>query len=282
MKWTAEREANLVSMWQRTPVKQIARELETSIGAIYRQARKVGLKTRRRAAQRLSPSHPAVAGGRPRYPRSIVDAETSPALLVEGKQSRKIGNEVTKGAWKGLRIHTLTLAERITCPRSCAMWDGCYGNNMNWARRHLLDRALIERLRWELTAVSARHPEGYVVRPHVLGDFGSDQDPELALEYVAAWRGWLSRFRGMRVFGYTAHDRRSVIGKAIMALNKAFPDRCRIRFSGTAGDQFGAIVIDRQEDSRHVLCPYETGGVTSCGACGLCWSSSKTIEFLRH
>lgn len=282
MKWTPEREADLKGMWQRVPVSKIARQLQTSAGSIYRQARKLGLKTRKRTPHPLSRTHHAVTSAQPRHRRFLVDAETSPGLLVSGKESRKIGRVVTKGAWAGLPIYTLTLAERITCPRSCVMWEGCYGNNMNWARRHILDRALIERLRWELTALAARHPGGFVVHPHILGDFGSDQDPALAIDYVNAWSGWLARFPHMRIWGYTAHNPHGDIGGAIRRLNSDYPNRCRIRFSGSDAGAFGALVIDKAEDSQRLLCPFEAERVKDCGACALCWSANLTIEFLRH
>lgn len=280
--WTAQREADLAAKWQQVPIRDLASQLGTSVGAVYRQARKLGLKTSRRTPKRMAANHPAVREGRPRYGHTIVTAETSRGLFISGFENKKIGRRVTKGRWSGLPIYTLTLAERLTCPRSCLMWDGCYGNNLNWSARHVLDRDLIERMRWELTALAARHPAGFVIRLHVLGDFGSDQDPELALEYVAAWERWVERFEQMRVFGYTAHPPASAVGKAVMRVNRRFADRCRIRFSGTALAGFGALVVERAEDSRHVLCPYETGRVADCATCGLCWTMQRPVEFVRH
>lgn len=282
--WTPAREADLTTRWGKESVRAIAEAMQTSIGSIYRQARKIGLQPTwaRRVPPPLSDRHSAIKGAMPRHRKRIVTAETSPGLFVHGRMNRKIGGVVTKGRWKGMPIYTLTLAERMTCPSSCQMWAACYGNNLNWPRRHLLDRALIERMRWELTGLAARYPAGFVVRIHILGDFGSDADLSLAVEYANAWRGWMEKFPGLRVFGFTAWEPTSEVGKVVNGANQQFPDRWRVRFSGHVLGGLGAVVVDQPEDSRHVLCPFETGKATDCGACGLCWTMDRTVEFVRH
>jgi hypothetical protein len=284
--WTPEREADLSAMWQRKPrsVRRIADELGTSVGAIYRQARKIGLDVPKRTVAHppLRKSHPAIRQSRPRHAKRLVTAETSPRLFVQGKESRKIGQRVTKGRWAGMPLYTLTLAERITCPHSCLNWTSCYGNNLNWPRRHILDRDLIERMRWELTALNARHSNGFVIRLHVLGDFGSDADVELAAEYAWAWLSWLERFDALRVFGFTAWAPDTSVGRIVDQANKNFADRWRVRFSGHALDGRGALVVERPQDSVHVLCPWDAGKVKNCGSCALCWTMDRTVEFGRH
>jgi hypothetical protein len=54
--------------------------------------------------------------------------------------------------------------------RSCS--DG-YGNSMNWARRIKHGREFEERLWEELADKQAKHPRGFLVRLHILGDFYS-------------------------------------------------------------------------------------------------------------
>lgn len=282
-RWTPERTQRLTERWG-SPVKALAVEFSTSPGALYRKARQLGLPVKKRtvAPRPMAPNHPAMREGRPRFVKKLVTAETSPGLFVHGRESRKIGHRVTKGRWAGMPLYTLTLAERITCPSSCEQWSRCYGNNLNWPRRHILDLGLIERMRWELTSLNARHPGGFVVRIHVLGDFGSDNDPELALAYVGAWRSWLERFPALRVFGFTAWAPESRIGIVVDGMNFAFPDRWRVRFSGHALGGRGALVVERPEDSKHVLCPWDTGKVKSCAECALCWSMDRTVEFKLH
>lgn len=235
----------------------------------------------------LLPSHPAVTGERTLFPGSVTGADESPRLLVGGFNSRKVGKVVTKGAWKGMPIFTLTLEERSTCPRSCAQWLACYGNNMPFARRHRLDEDLIVALAYELGAKQRQHPGGFVVRAHILGDFGSADDPDLALTYIGMWHLAFQENPALRMFSYTAHDPYCVIGKAIRALNILFPDRCRVRFSGRAsvggnGGE-GAVVIDGAvADDGAVICPAQTGATDCCATCALCWSMDKTVAFLRH
>lgn len=234
----------------------------------------------------LHPSHPAVAEARTLFPSTVIGADESPRLLVDGYNSRKVGRTVTKGAWKGMPVFTLTLEERASCPRSCQQWEACYGNNMHLARRHRLDEDLIVALAFELGAKQRQHPGGFVVRAHILGDFGSAEDPDLALTYIGMWHLAFQENPALRMFSYTAHDPASVIGKAIRALNVLFPDRCRVRFSGHAmpggAPGEGALVIESLADSRFVVCPAQTGATDCCATCALCWSMIRTVEFLRH
>lgn len=239
-------------------------------------------KRRFRGGVVLTENHPAVRRSRTLFPNTVVDVADSPRLLIDGVNSRKIGARVVKGRWKGFPIFTLTLEERATCPRSCSTWNACYGNNMPRARRHVLDRPMMEALEQELRAKARRHPGGFVVRPHVLGDFGSPDDQDLALGYVGLWRRMLDALPSLHVFGYTAHDPETVIGGAILSMTMAFGERCWIRFSGRDCGGLGALVIERPEDSRHVICPAQTGGTDCCGTCGLCWTMDRPIEFLRH
>jgi hypothetical protein len=276
------RRERLREQWGKVSVRKIATAEQTSAGAIYRLARELGLSTKKTERRPLAGSHPAIRQSRPRHTKRLVTAETSPGLFVSGKENRKIGGRVIKGRWAGMPIYTLTLAERMTCPRSCLMWSACYGNNLNWPRRHVLDRPLIERMRWELTALNARHPDGFVIRLHVLGDFGSDQDPALAERYANAWASFLARFPALHVFGFTAWPPDSEVGRIVDACNETWSDRWRVRFSGHALGGRGALVVDRPSDSEHVLCPYETGKAADCGACGLCWTMQRPVEFVRH
>lgn len=153
----------------------------------------------------LRPDHAAIVDRTALFRKTIEHASTSPRLLVDGVNQRKVGRLVEKGAWKGARIFTLTLVERATCPSSCAQWLTCYGNNMPYARRHILDRALIARLEPEIVELIRKHGR-IAIRLHVLGDFGSEADLDLAIDYVAFWRWAMMRFEGLHLFGYTAHN----------------------------------------------------------------------------
>lgn len=223
----------------------------------------------------LPRSHAAVRAGRTLFPTTVVPAGESPRLLIEGKNSRKIGNRVVKGRWAGMPIYTLTLEERATCPRSCQEWSTCYGNRMHLARRHRDDGTLMARLAAEVQALDLRHPQGFVVRLHVLGDFYS-------VEYASLWDALLERHPSLRIFGFTAHPPSSEIGRYLVSMN-ADGDRCWIRFSGDMG-AMGSLVIADERASVHVVCPAQSHPqkVGSCGECGLCWTMQRPIEFVRH
>lgn len=229
---------------------------------------------------RLSPNHDAVRLGQSLFQKRVVHPHHSPRALISGMNARKIGRVVTKGKWKGMPLFTLTLEERKTCPRSCGEWITCYGNQMNWARRHVAGLALEAKLVGELADLAARHPRGFAVRLHILGDFYS-------AAYVGLWCMAMEELPSLHLFGFTAHGRDSEIGAAVMGINRAWPERCRIRFSGTAGDGFGSRVIDKpgdtpKEDSGGVICPVQTGKTDCCGTCGLCWTMDRTVYFVRH
>jgi hypothetical protein len=230
-------------------------------------------------SMRLAKNHPAAVEGRTLFPKSVVSVDQSPRLFISGVNQRKIGKAVVKGRWKGMPIYCLTLEERATCPRSCDVWHDCYGNNMHWARRHAHGPALEHRIIDELLELNRVHPNGFVIRLHILGDFYS-------VGYVELWHELMKLLPGLHVFGFTAHDPESEIGAAIIRWmqwsNEQTDARAWIRFSGIDAYSLGALVIDRESDSRHVVCPAQTGETYCCGTCGLCWTMDKTIEFVRH
>jgi hypothetical protein len=202
--WTAERQLRLRTMWgEDADAQVIADTLRTSRGAVYREARKLDLAERPRrktASERyayggplrrfesikpkghrihLADDHPSVRFGRTLFPSRVEHPDDRPRLLIDGHNSRKIGKTVMKGKLKGFPIFTLTLEERATCPRTCLEWKTCYGNSMNWARRIKHGRAFEERLWEELAEKQAKHPNGFLVRLHILGDFYSVDYAEL-------------------------------------------------------------------------------------------------------
>ena len=234
----------------------------------------------------LRADHPAVLEGRTLFTSRITAAEDAPRLLISGMNSRKIGDRVIKGRWRGMPIFTLTLEERATCPSYCENWRTCYGNNMQWARRHRHGPELESRLYGELRQLADKHPGGFVVRLHILGDFYSP-------EYVRRWQHWFKLFPQIHVFGYTAWDPDSAIGAEICHLNREYAGRCVIRFSEIWRPddkprpwKLKAHTINRTVDTNHVLegmiCPVQTGKTDACGSCALCWSTNKSIVFMLH
>ncbi|WP_145201338.1 hypothetical protein [Sphingobium sp. B2] len=240
-------------------------------GPQHRIAKPVG----RRGGVVLMPGHAAREQGRTLFPSTVVHASQSPRVLIDGINQRKIGRKVTKGRWTGMRIFTLTLEERATCPRACQQWDSCYGNNMPYARRHIGGAEFEAKLDAELMALNRRHPRGFVVRLHILGDFYS-------LAYARYWQVALDRFPALRVFGYTAHAPESEIGAELLRASLDRWDRFALRFSGAGLHALGAETIERDETTPHIICPAQTGKTDCCATCALCWGTDRTIAFLRH
>lgn len=210
---------------------------------------------------------------RVRYPTSTVQ------LLKSGEHSRKIGRKVMKGRWRGMPIFTLTIEERATCPRDCQHWLSCYGNKMNWSVRWkhgpMLEAALpieIERLAW-------LHPDGFVIRLHVLGDFYS-------VEYVRMWERLLDQLPALRCFGYTARSPYDdPIGTEIDRLSSTRWDRFAIRFSNAWRDDRSAATLWRRgrvPPKIGIVCPAQTGTSDCCATCALCWQTRKNIFFEAH
>lgn len=240
-------------------------------------------QTLRRFAGKLAPSghgltlstlHPAHRSGRTVFPSRVFDPDEVDRLLKDGHQSRKIGKIVQKGPRRGWPIYTLTLEERATCPRSCAAWAFCYGNNMQAAERIAAGPALEARMWSELDALQAAHPAGFLVRLHVLGDFYS-------LAYVDLWRRALDAFPALAVFGFTAHGPESPIGEALMDMADAGWERFAIRFSGRPGHMRASRIADG-DDPLAIACPAQTGASDCCATCALCWQSERSISFRRH
>lgn len=223
----------------------------------------------------LRDDHPALVKGQSLFQARVEDHAERPRLLISGENSRKIGRRVSKGKMKGFPIFTLTLEERATCPSSCLEWKTCYGNSMNWARRIKHGRAFEERLWEELADKQAKHPRGFLVRLHILGDFYS-------VDYANLWAEALEAYPALHIFGYTARDPQSEIGRVIGQTLGVWPSRFHIRFSGWSGPNNGSVVINAAEEAEHLICPAQLGKTDCCATCALCWHSDRTIAFLRH
>ena len=235
--------------------------------------RRVGTPKKKRQVT-LAANHPAIKQNRTLYPTTLRHASLVKNVLKSGENQRKLGKRVTKGWWKGFPIYALTLEERRTCPRSCAVFNVCYGNNMHLAERLLAGRDLEIALWKQLEQLNAKHPKGFVVRLHVLGDFYS-------VAYVQFWERALDTFPALHCFGYTAWPLDVPIGRAVAELARDRWDRWAFRFSSIDGPLYGSVVVE-QDDPRYLTCPAQVGKTECCGTCGFCWQSNRTIAFLKH
>lgn len=233
----------------------------------------------------LSESHEAVVHGRTLFPSTVVSTWDSPRFLVSGHNNPKLGKTVLKGSRTGWPIYHVTLEERATCPRSCAVWADCYGNAMPYARRHRPDADFIAAMKAEIVTLARSHRAGVLIRLHALGDFYS-------VDYVEMWARLLAFLPQLHVFGYTARSEEAddaesqAIARAVRELTEKDWDRFSIRFSRAEPGPQRSIVVEADPELPDVIvCPAQTGGTDACATCGLCWAPAareKTIAFLRH
>lgn len=304
--WSPEERVELARMWDaKMPVVAIADALGKPENSIYSKAHQMGLPPRRGGGAKrqkgwtkraddveglrrfsgytkhdghrvqLPPHHPALREGSTIFPTTVIPASHVERLLKSGHNSAKIGKQMVKGRWKGMPIYTLTLEERETCPRTCLQWATCYGNNMHMAHRIHDDGTLTLRLTSELLHLAFIHPQGFVVRLHVLGDFYS-------VAYVEFWRTMLERFANLRIFGFTARLPADPIGRAVLELMRDFYDRVSMRVSGGGYATDCAEVVDTADQATGIRCPAETDAARCCANCGLCMQTNRTITFVRH
>lgn len=224
----------------------------------------------------LKTDHKAIINEETLFPtRRFVVADVK-RILIPGHNSRKIGARIMKGKWRGYPVFTITLPERETCPISCEHWASCYGNHMPFAKRIIPNRDFEIQLWAELEERQNLSPNGFVVRLHVLGDFYS-------VKYVHLWKRALNTFAGLRVFGYTARiSNKDPIGRVLRILINREWDRFAIRYSGLDQPHGGAVTIEKGEQSKHVVCPAQTGKTECCSTCAFCWQSTRTVAFERH
>ena len=150
---------------------------------------------------------------------------------------------------------------------------------MQWPTRWKAGPELMRVIPGQIATLARKHPGGFVVRLHVLGDFPSRQ-------YVQLWDDMMFKFPELRVYGYTRWEKNDPIGKYIAVMNQTFPERWRIRWSERGGEMGTVTIKDvnaRGRTAQGIVCPAQTeGDEVSCGSCGLCWNSSEPIVFINH
>lgn len=230
---------------------------------------------------RLNPAHPALSEHRTIHTKMRKDPLATKLIFKSVKNNGKMGKGkglILRGRWKGMPLYSLTLEERDTCPSDCIRWAECYGNGSMFAHRYEKGVDLESKIMRDIATLNRKHPKGFVVRLHVLGDFYSTH-------YVKVWECALSWFPTLHIYGYTARHEGD-IHNAILGLNANYWDRCRIRISrdGTYDSSTPEkIYAGTSTDlSEAFICPEQTGKVNSCLDCALCWEVDKTVVFLEH
>lgn len=239
------------------------------------------LSLKGRSASMLPYDHSAVMDGRTVYPKTVQAILPDTVVLKSGSNQWKIGGEILKGDWRNFPIYTLTLEERVTCPKSCHHWRSCYGNHMHRSHRMQHGADLERRLEIEVARRADDHPLGFAVRLHVLGDFYS-------VEYVGLWRQLLERHPALHIWGYTARWDvvNDPIAAALVALTQQHPDRFAMRFSNAPAPFAVPTTISVEHPFQvpddATLCPQEVDKTESCSTCALCWHSRERIAFIQH
>jgi len=221
----------------------------------------------------------AVQDGTTAYRKSVKAPNAT--ILKEGRNNKKLGWMITKGAWKGKRMYSLTLQERATCPPHCHHWEDCYGNNMPFAHRFAHGPELMKGIDAQLKALTDKWTMGIVVRLHVLGDFWNRG-------YVNFWFSMLRKYPTLCIYGYTAHYQTVGMRGFIDSLNASSNGRSMIRYSHNADydSQNEGVRFAATEDyvGDTFDCPEQTGRIDSCAKCGACFNKriTKTVRFLSH
>ena len=226
----------------------------------------------------LKADHNAIVGATTLFTKRVRKPDFADNLFKSGVNSPKIGSRVMKGSWQGMPIYTLTLEERATCYTGCEHWHDCYGNHMHWPTRWEAGPQLERMIPGQLAAMARKHPDGFVLRLHVLGDFYSRR-------YIRIWMDAMVDHPMMRIYGYTRWPKTSPQGKAIEDMNRLFPQRSKIRWSEHGGEMGTVTLTDttlRGRVPEGIVCPAQTEDSECCATCALCWGSAEPIVFLNH
>ena len=106
----------------------------------------------------MSITQKAITAGQSVFQYKITDTgnyKSSLNIFKAGKTNKKLGGKISRGIWKSLPIYSLTLEERKTCPETCRHWGDCFGNNMPFAVRYVLNESLFNRIDIDLNKLMA-------------------------------------------------------------------------------------------------------------------------------
>ena len=229
----------------------------------------------------LKTTHPAVIAGHSIANAKFRDKPTDQPVksqkglrVLKAGTNGKIGKVVTVKRWNGSPIYALTLEERATCPRTCEHWANCFGNNMPFGQRYSTT-GLEDAISADLDLLDKRHPRGYVLRLHILGDFYS-------VGYVQFWGEMMAAHPLLRIFGYSARMAEGgLVGAALESLKALQTERFRVRGSGM-GEVLDAANSEDTYDGTGFYCPHQLGKTQDCGTCGACWATRKPVIFKTH
>ncbi len=198
-------------------------------------------------------------------------------IFKRSTTNKKFGKRTTwrAGSFKNMPLYSLTLEERATCPKDCKMYVPCYGNNTPFATRFKQGFELESRIADELFILDERHPGGYSIRLHVLGDFYS-------VDYVKHWELMLYLHSQLHIFGYT--HRTGEIEKEIDRVFLIFKERFNILQSDKHSTVRPSALTEITPGHENLItCPEQENKVDGCLDCGYCTLPNvKGVTFLVH
>jgi hypothetical protein len=125
----------------------------------------------------------------------------------------------TRRSLLALPRFTLCLEAHASCAPDCPRRRTCPGKAAGLRPGAAVENALAADLR----SLSARHPTGFALRLHRLGDF-------YGLGYLTRWAEWLEEWPAIHAYGATGWSPDSEIGSRVLALRLTFPERWWVRF----------------------------------------------------
>lgn len=267
----------------------------------------------------LPPNSPAILNKGSLFPKSENPATEETNIFVRSTKDRKTGTQIKVGPWKGFPIYTVTLAERTTCWEGCPTYRTCYGNGMPFASRIVPDDNFLKLFNRQARNLAEKHPQGYMVRLHQLGDVYSMDYlntiqktfydvPQMHIWMTTAWpyKGCPDAPEGSEIgdaiYQWRAEEREKAKAPdykhrlAIWFSSKtAHPGSATttiivpdIENKGTKALNIGKTTnpVNPNEKFNNIVCPEQVGLKADCGSCGLCWSQSfnerSSIRWLLH
>jgi len=227
---------------------------------------------------RLAPWSSPIRDGRTRFRNRVLEPGMEPHVIKSSYNVTKLGRTIEVGRWKGLPLYHLAMEERRACPSTCRLYDCCYGNSLTKVRRWRHGPKLLRYIQADLDWLDQRRVcrNGYVLRLHLLGDFFS-------VAYVEFWLRMLTQHPLLRIYGYTAWQPHTPIGRLIAHERDRNWERFAIRTSESDLPEKSTKTISFAPDRARIgnarVCPADQGRGTTCGKCGLCWETQEPILF---
>ena len=210
--------------------------------------------------------------------------------LLKQSNNSKLGKVVSKGAFKGKPLYSLSLVERLMgCPKNCHHWESCYGNNMPFAHRFKTDKrkkVFRDILEYEIGNLLKKYKQGIHIRLHVLGDFYSR-------DYAWFWGYIVSHYKNVSIYGYTAHKPDSKIGHTINSVIKMVGfenfavrfSNANIKLSANSTEYKPKLIASKNVslNLKSIQCLEQIDKVANCVSCALCWNKKvENILFYTH